>query len=171
MVKRNSGELLISRDRSIRKGKRYCRVTWRVKAMPTRSPVEAPRVPADFTKQYALIRKDAPALYEYCSLIPPDKCTAIFSPEIPSDVLVTVAKAISECVTPEASKRWCEWLGTLTKVGRFDMTVLMLDRPARAALSHLFDVITERVAEEDNIEQSAATERLRKLRASYLGKE
>jgi hypothetical protein len=144
---------------------------WRVKAMPTRAPVEAPRVPSDFTKQYALIRKDAAALYEYCALIPPEQCPAIFSPEIPSDVLVAVAKAISECVTSEAAKRWCEWLGMLTKAGRFEMTVLMLDRPARVALSGMFDALVERLAEGESIEPAAASERLRKLRASYLGKE
>ena len=31
---------------------------WRSKQLPTRLPLAAPRVPADVTRQYALLRKD-----------------------------------------------------------------------------------------------------------------
>ena len=46
---------------------------WRVKEMPTRSAVAAPRVPSDFTRQFALLHKDSAGLYEYFGLIPADE--------------------------------------------------------------------------------------------------
>lgn len=135
---------------------------WRLKhAMPTRAPLVEPRTPSEFTRQYALLRKDAEGLYAYLKLLPAERLPAIFSPEVPNDVLVAIAVAITQHVTDEdAAGGWAvTWLGALTKVGRFDMTVLMLDKPAKAAVSTMFDSL---------VSKGAAEKAIASLRKSYL---
>ncbi|KAL3896467.1 MAG: hypothetical protein SGPRY_013267 [Prymnesium sp.] len=84
--------------------------SWRLKQMPTRQPLVAPRVPAEFTKQYSLLRKDAHALFEYISLIQPADCVHIFKPEIPTEVLLSCADAIREHAD-STTLAWCiQWL-------------------------------------------------------------
>ena len=132
---------------------------WRTSSMVR--TLTAPRVPSDFLKQYALLRKDPVGLYEYVRLIPSATLRDIFKPEVSDQVLVAVADALaSQMPTAEAS--WAiEWLEALTTVGRFDMTVLMLDKKARAALVRMFDAIA--------VTKDGPT--LAKLRKAYLGKE
>jgi len=151
---------------------------WRVKEMPTRSDVTAPRVPSDFTKQYALLRKDSAGLYAYLRLVTPESCVAIFRPEVATEVLLSAAKAIAAHVDASTAAEWHTWLGALSKVGRFEMTVLMLDKAARATVAAMFDALAKALAEADVAAGKAAdaaalpvADRLRKLRASYLGKE
>jgi hypothetical protein len=144
---------------------------WRVKALPTNAGLEPPRVPADFTKQYALLRKDARGLYAYLRLVPPASCVAIFKPEIPAEVLISAARAIAEHIDGAAAAHWHAWLGALSKVGRFEMTVLMLDKPARGALVAMFDALASALAQAPTDAPSVSVADLRKLRASYLGKE
>jgi hypothetical protein len=144
---------------------------WRVKALPTNAGLEPPRVPADFTKQYALLRKDARGLYAYLRLVPPASCVAIFKPEIPAEVLISAARAIAEHIEGAAAAHWHAWLGALSKVGRFEMTVLMLDKPARGALVAMFDALASALAQAPTDAPSVSVADLRKLRASYLGKE
>lgn len=144
---------------------------WRVKALPTNAGLKPPRVPADFTKQYALLRKDARGLYAYLRLVPPEACVAIFNPEIPAEVLVSAARAISEHIDGATAAHWHAWLGALSKVGRFEMTVLMLDKPARGALVAMFDALASALAQAPTDAPSVSVADLRKLRASYLGKE
>lgn len=65
-----SGQLGMSAHESTEAAQARLKVdSWRLKQMPTRQPLVAPRVPAEFTKQYSLLRKDAHALFEYISLI------------------------------------------------------------------------------------------------------
>lgn len=157
---------------------------WRIKqSMPTRAPLTEPRTPSEFVKQYALLQKDSPSLVAYLRLIPPERCKAVFSPEVPPDVLMTMAHALTKHLTalgdgggspPEGAAdreqdqaldgdagSWCAaWLHGLSKAGRFDMTVLMLDRAAKTALSSLFDALATR---------GVAGETLKPLRKAYIG--
>lgn len=139
---------------------------WRVKAMPTRAPLAAPRVPSDFTKQYALMRKDTAGLWGYLRMIPAEQCKAIFSPEVPSEVLVAVAKAIGGHVTAAESAWALEWLGGLSKAGRFEMTCLMLDKPSKAALTQMFDALDAKLSEAG---KGGAGKETAALRKKYIG--
>jgi len=123
---------------------------WRIKqAMPTRMPLAEPRTPSEFTQQYSLLRKEGGAsLVAYLKLIPPERCRDIFCPEVPPDVLLVMTKAMKEyleqCNEADASL-WCAtWLSGLSKAQRFEMTVLMLDKPTKVALDALFATLSVR---------------------------
>ena len=145
--------------------------SYRVKAMPTRAPLAPPNVPSDFTRQYALLRKDPPGLYGYLKLIAPERCAAIFSPEVPAEVLEAAARCLAEHATADDAAGWVEWLRGLSKAGRFDMTCLMLDKGARAALAAMFDALASRLREAEAADASSIEGRLAPLRKLYLGKE
>ena len=89
--------------------------------------------------------------------------------EIMQDFAQQAAKARLEPQTavpvpamPAADAPWAvEWLDALTKVGRFEMTVMMLDKKSRASLVAMFDRLAE----------AHAGPALVKLRKAYLGKE
>ena len=131
---------------------------WRTSAMER--TLAAPRVPSDFLKQYALLRKDLPGLYAYLRLIPSETLRDIFKPEISDVVLVTIADAIAAHLPAEEAAWAFTWLDCLTKVGRFDMTVLMLDKKSQAALARMFDALAV----------TKSGPELAKLRKAYLGK-
>lgn len=120
---------------------------WRVKQLPTRKALEAPRTPSEFTKAFALLRKDSAALFSYIRLVDPATCSSIFKPEIAAEVLLAVARAITESVDVH-NVGWCVlWLGQLREVGRFDMTVLMLDKRSQAQLCRMFEALEASAAE------------------------
>ena len=139
---------------------------WRVKAMPTRAPIGAPRVPSDFLKQYALLRKDMPGLWGYIQTIPAEQCKVIFCPEVPAEVLVAIAKAIGGHIAAAESAWALEWLAGLSKAGRFEMTCLMLDKPSKAALTQMFDAIDAKLAE---LGADGAGKETSVLRKKYIG--
>ena len=69
-------------------------------------------------------------------LLPAAELPAIFKPEVSDAVLVSIAQALAAHAAPADEAAWAvPWLEALTKVGRFDMTVMMLDRKAQQALA------------------------------------
>ena len=140
--------------------------SYRVKAMPTRAPLTAPRVPSDFTRQFALLRKDGAGLCAYLRLIPPEQCVTIFSPEVPSEVLEALAKAVAQHSAVEDAVWWSEWLQGLSKSGRFDMTILMLDQNAKKSLAEMFDALATNMGSVEGSGEAAAKQ-LAKVRKLY----
>ena len=134
---------------------------WRLKhAMPTRMPLSEPRTPSEFTKQYALLRKDPSGLFGYLKLLPAERLPAILSPEVPSEVLVAIAKSIAGHASADDADSWAvPWLQALTKVGRFEMTVMMLDKQSQQSLGEMFDALSA---------NGAAEKAVAALRKSYL---
>jgi len=120
---------------------------WRVKQLPTRQPVAAPRNPADVTRQFALLRKDSAGWFAFLRLIAPDECRALFSPEVPPEILEATAAALAQHAAVE-SVGWCaRWLGGLSRVGRLEMTVMMLDAQVLARLRSMFEALEALAAE------------------------
>jgi len=90
-----------------------------------------------------------------------EDCAAIFKPEIPAEVLISCADAIA-AGAHSASLEWCAaWLQGLSAVGRFEMTVLMLDRPAQARLGAMFDALSGIATSEGKYDVAAALGKLR----------
>jgi hypothetical protein len=114
---------------------------WRAKEMPTRQPLAPPVGPADFTRQFALLKNDPARLFQYVQLIPPGRCEAVFVPEMPPEVLQAIAGSITQHATRQAVGWAAEWLGGLTRVRRFGMSMLMLDAPVARALDGMFDAL------------------------------
>lgn len=114
---------------------------WRAKEMPTRQPLAAPTGPADFIRQFVLLRHDPARLFEYVQLIPSDRCQAVFVPEMPPEALHAIATAITEHATRHTVGWAAEWLGGLTRVPRFGMSMMMLDAPVARALEGMFDAL------------------------------
>lgn len=114
---------------------------WRAKEMPTRQPLAPPAGPAEFTRQFALLRRDPPRLFEYVQLIPPGRCEAVFVPEMPPEVLQAIAGAITQHATRQSVEWAAAWLGGLTRVRRFAMSIMMLDAPVARALDEMFDAL------------------------------
>ena len=112
-------------------------------------------------RRYALLRKDLAALYSYLQLIPPAELPAIFKPEVSDAVLVSIASAFAAHVTAADATWAATWLHALSKVGRFQMTVMMLDKKATAALASMFEAMEA---------AGAAGGELAKLRGVYLSK-
>ena len=128
--------------------------------MPTRMPLSEPRTPSEFTKQYALLRKDPSGLFGYLKLLPAERLPAILSPEVPSEVLVAIAKSIAGHASADDADSWAvPWLQALTKVGRFEMTVMMLDKQSQKSLGEMFDALSA---------NGAAEKAVAALRKSYL---
>ena len=134
--------------------------------MPTRAPLTAPRVPSDFTRQFALLRKDGAGLCAYLRLIPPEQCVTIFSPEVPAEVLEALAKAVAQHSAVEDAVWWSEWLQGLSKSGRFDMTILMLDQNAKKSLAEMFDALATNMGSGEGSGEAAAKQ-LAKVRKLY----
>ncbi|KAL1530063.1 hypothetical protein AB1Y20_000985 [Prymnesium parvum] len=133
--------------------------SWRLKQMPTRQPLSAPRVPSDFTKQFSLLRKNPQGLFEYITLMQPADCVSIFKPEIPMEVLLACADAICQHVNT-SMLGWCiEWLQALTQVGRFQMTILMLDKSGQSRLADMLRALRS-VAEKSDAQTLGAIEKL-----------
>ena len=130
---------------------------WREAAMCRE--LVAPRVPNEFLKQYALLRKDTEGFYTYLRLMPSETLIDIFKPEVSDQVLVSIAKALSAHLPSEDVSWAIEWLQQLTKVQRFDMTVMMLDKPSKQAITDLFDSLAAK----------GGAPSLPKLRKAYLG--
>ena len=83
--------------------------------------------------------KDTEGFYTYLRLMPSETLIDIFKPEVSDQVLVSIAKALSAHLPSEDVSWAIEWLQQLTKVQRFDMTVMMLDKPSKQAITDLFD--------------------------------
>ena len=133
-------------------------------------------LPADVTKQFALLRKDPPGWFEYVRLVPPAACRDVFSPEMPPEMLEATARALAAHAAPD-NAAWCAgWLRGLSGVRRLEMTVLMLDRKTLDALRAMFDAVEaqaealrrepERMAALD-AEAVAALDGLPKLRECF----
>ena len=85
----------------------------------------------------------------------------IFKPEISDVVLVHIADALAAHLPAEEAAWGLSWLEALSHVGRFDMTVLMLDKKSKASLVKMFDALA--------VTKSGAE--LAKVRKAFLGKE
>lgn len=149
---------------------------WRVKQLPTRQPVGAPRAPADVTRQFALLRKDSAGWFAFLRLIAPDECRALFSPEVPPEMLDAIAAAIAQHAAVD-TVAWCaRWLAGLSRVGRLEMTVMMLDAKILGRLRAMFEALEALAAEASragggevalNADERASLDALPKLRDAF----
>ena len=137
---------------------------WRAKEMPTRQPLSAPLSPADFTRQYVLLRHDTARLFDYVRLVAPGRCKAVFQPEIPPEVLQAAAIAIAEHASAQNLQWASEWLAGVAQVPRFEMSMMMLDAPVAKALARMFDAL-DRIASESADSHTATA--LAALRAKF----
>ena len=81
------------------------------------------------------------ALGRYVRLIPADELKAIMKPELSDEALLSIAAALQRHVSAPTAEWAAGWLAALAGVGRFDMTVLMLDAKAKKQLAAMFDAV------------------------------
>ena len=72
-----------------------------------------------------------------------------------------LAKAVAENATAEDAAWWSDWLDGLSKSGRFDMTILMLDQKAKASIAEMFNTLGAHL--EGKGETTAKLAKVRKL--------
>ena len=120
-----------------------------------------------------MLRKDSAGWFAFLRLIPPgDDCRAVFSPEVPPEMLDHIAVAFTQHAAVE-SVAWCaRWLGGLSRVGRLEMTVLMLDTKVLARLRAMFEALEALSVEAAkggglSADDKAPLDALPKLRATF----
>ena len=137
--------------------------------MPTRQPLTAPNMSSDFTKQFVLLKHDSARLFEYVRLIEPERCKAVFSPEIAPEVLQAIAVAIMQHASRETLEWAAAWLEGITQVPRFEMSMMMLDAPVARTLGRMFDALDALVGPDTagTARDSISASRLTNLRAKF----
>ena len=81
-------------------------------------------------------------------------------------MLEALAKAVAQHAAVEDAVWWSEWLEGLSKSGRFDMTILMLDQKAKKSLAEMFDALATNMGSVEGSGEAAAKQ-LAKVRKLY----